>query len=190
MPRPLAFDPAEALDRATEVFWRQGFEATSLDDLTKAMGINRPSLYNSFGDKQNLYMQSLAHYRERHGAAMAQSLSGAKTVRSGFRQMFEAMVQGDRACWGCLVVNAATELGQDSSNVQDFVSAAIENTEHLFAEAVRLGQERGEITADKDPEALAKRLYNGMLALRVRARSGASTEELQKNVELTLGLLE
>ena len=190
MPRPLAFNPSDALERATEVFWRQGFEATSLDDLTLAMGINRPSLYNTFGDKRSLYLQSLKHYRERHGAAMVRELSGAESVRAGFQRVFTAMAQAERACWGCLVVNAATELASELQEVRDFVNSAATENERAFAESIRSGQERGEVSAAKNPEALAKLLYNGMIAIRVRARGGAPEAELLENVELTLSLLD
>lgn len=189
MPRPLAFDPAEALERATDVFWKQGFEATSLDDLTAAMRINRPSLYNRFGDKHSLYMQALKHYAERHGRAVMQGLEQSKTVRAGFEQLFEAVTCTESACWGCLLVNAATERAQAHPDVQRFVNLAAEENERVFAEALRSGQRRGEINRSKDPEALAKLLYNGVLALRVRARSGASQEALRENAALILKLL-
>ena len=89
-----------------------------------------------------------------------------------------------------LVVNAATELAFEREEVRDFVAVAASENEKTFAEAVRCGQDRGEISQDKDPEKLAKLLYNGMLAIRVRARGGASEEGLQENVELTLSLLD
>jgi len=190
VPRPLAFNPDDALERAVELFWQHGFEATSLDDLTKAMGINRPSLYNTFGDKRTLYLQALQHYRNRHGAAMVQGLQTSDGVRVGLRRLFEAMVYTERACWGCLVVNATTELAHERKEVRDFVTQAASENEKTFAEAVRTGQERGEISQDKDPEKLAKLLYNGMLAIRVRARGGASEAELQENVDLTLSLID
>ena len=89
-----------------------------------------------------------------------------------------------------LVVNAATELGEQHEDIRDFACRAAQQNEHIFADVIRTGQERGELSKYKSPESLAKLLYNGMIAIRVRARSGASQEELQENVELTLGLLE
>ena len=190
MPRPLAFDPEQALQRATEVFWRQGYEATSLDDLTEAMGINRPSLYNSFGDKRSLYKQALLHYFERNSAAVKLELERSKDVRSSLRRVFGAMVSAKDARWGCLVVNAVTELGEAYEDIREFACKSARENEQMFASAVRLGQERGEIDKEKNAEVLGKLLYNGMVALRVRARGGASRKELQENVDITLALLD
>lgn len=190
MPRPLAFDPAEALEQATRVFWRQGYEATSLGDLTEAMGINRPSLYNHFGDKRALYMQALLTYFERNSKATRLELETSQDVRLTLRRIFESMVSDKNARWGCLVVNAATELGEEHQDIRDFACQSAQENEQMFAQVIRLGQERGEISQDKNAEALGKLLYNGMVAIRVRARSGASDEVLQENVELTLALLD
>lgn len=190
MPRPLAFDPTEALAKATNVFWRQGYEATSLDDLTKAMGINRPSLYNTFGDKCSLYLAALRNYRERNGGLLEEMLERAESVRASLRSVFTLMATTEAAERGCMVVNAAIELAPVLPEVQQLVGEAARVNERVFAEAIRRGQTSGEIDGDKDPEALAKLLYNGMVALRVRARGGAGEEELLENAELTLSLLD
>ena len=193
MARPLEFDRNEVLEEAMTVFWRQGFEATTVDDLTGAMKIKRQSLYNAFGDKHSLYMEALRHYRTLRGESMLACLTGDGHVKEGFGRLFRSIVNeavADPECKGCMVVNAMTELAAVDPEVGRVVEAAEAENEAVFAEAIRRAQARGEIDTAKDPQALAAFLYNAVIGLRVRARKQPNKISLENVVEVTLAALD
>jgi len=112
MPRPRTFDREDVLDRALETFWCQGYEATSMQDLVDAMGINRASLYNAFGSKHELFMEVLKHYEMQRLRRVIDTLRQASSAKEAIRDVFERAA--DEACTsdqrGCLLTNTATEM--------------------------------------------------------------------------------
>ena len=110
--RPRAYDPATALAQATAVFWDQGYAETSLDDLSRAMGMNRPSLYGAFGDKKSLYLAALAQYREAGRALIEQALGRTETLRAALQRFYAAAIDlyltGEEGARGCLLIGTAT----------------------------------------------------------------------------------
>src|ERR671916_2831660 len=113
MARHKEFDRDEALQRAMEVFWSRGYEAASVGELVKHMGINRQSLYDTFGDKHSLYLQALDRYREVEGQKMYGVLERPGSVKRALRELFEGVVEnalGESGRRGCLVGNAMSEL--------------------------------------------------------------------------------
>src|ERR1700749_792118 len=113
MARHKEFARDEALHRAMEVFWSRGYEAASVGDLVKHMGINRQSLYDTFGDKHSLYLQALDRYREVEGGKLFELLESSGSVRGALRRLFEGVVEcslggGERR--GCFVGNAMSEM--------------------------------------------------------------------------------
>lgn len=191
MARPRQFDRTEALDKAVLVFWQKGYEATFLDDLTKAMGINRPSLYNAFGDKHALYMEALARYRDLHGAKMRVALESAPSVKEGFRRIFRDLIteSTEGCCRGCMIVNSTVELCLISKPVAAFVRETDGASKRAFAAALERAQQGGDITPDKDPEALATYLYSAIQGLQVRAKAGDDPKALEAIAELALSVL-
>ena len=91
--RPRAYDPEEALDKAVEVFWAHGYAGTSLDDLSAAMGMGRPSIYNAFGDKEALFMKALGRYRDTVGSTPLAAMAGVDSVEEAFNAFFEGVVE-------------------------------------------------------------------------------------------------
>ena len=193
MGRPPTFERDDVLDKAMHVFWAQGYEATSVDDLVKATGLVRQSLYNTFGNKHDFYLQALAHYQEFLGARMLGALKHAPSVKEGFRRLFELVIEdavSDTTRRGCMMVNAATELASRDPAVCKLTAEAEAAKERFFAELIRNAQARGEVGGSKDPEALAKFLYNTVLGLRVRATRRPTRAELEPIVETALSLLD
>ena len=193
MPRPQTFERNDVLEKAMHVFWSQGYEATSIEDLAQATGLARQSMYNTFGGKHAFFLETLALYQELQGQKMLGVLTRSRSVKEGFRRLFETIVDeavSETGCRGCMMVNTVTELAAHDAEVKRFADAAEATKEVVFADAVRRGQERGEISPAKDPEVLAKFLYNAVLGLRVRATRTPEREGLDAIVEMTLGVLE
>ena len=193
IPRPQTFEREVVLEQAMNVFWRQGFEATSVDDLIRATGLARQSMYNSFGDKRTFFLATLQRYLEVQGEKMLGVLSTAPTVKEGFQRLFEKLVEdavSDSAYFGCMSVNTATELAPHDAEIRQLLNQAEADKEAVFADAIRRAQVSGEVSADKDPVKLARFLYNTVLGLRVRARRGPDRETLQDIVETALKVLE
>src|SRR3954471_13792358 len=114
--RPRTFDMEKALDQALKVFWRKGFEGTSLPDLTAAMGINRPSLYAAFGNKQSLFRKAVERYEERSAGQVRQALEGPDVrvaVKAVLRRNIEAITDS-RSPRGCFMVQGALACGDDA----------------------------------------------------------------------------
>ena len=193
MARPQMFDEQVVLDKAVQVFWRQGFEATSVDDLLEETGLARQSMYNTFGNKHAFYLAALKHYQDVLGARMLSTLKGAPNLKEAFRRLFEQVV-GDAISEtkgpGCMMVNAATELASRDVAVAALTLEAERDKERIFAELIRQAQVRGEVAGTKDPEMLAKFFYNTVLGLRVRATRKPNREELEPIVTATLSLLD
>lgn len=192
MARPREFDRSEALDKAMLVFWQKGYEATFLDDLTKAMGINRPSLYNAFGDKHTLFMEALARYRELYSGKMLGALERAPSVKAGFKQIFNDLIaeSTERCCRGCMIVNSTVEAWAIDEPIAAFVSETDAASKRAFATALRDAQWKGELSADKDPEALATYLYSAIQGLQVRAKAGDDRKALESIADLALSVLD
>src|SRR3984893_15939871 len=113
MARQKEFDREEALHKAMEVFWSRGYQAASIQDLVKHMGINRQSLYDTFGDKHALYLQALDRYHEVHGRKVSELLERPGSVKKALRQLFEGIVEGslcEQERRGCFMGNAMSEL--------------------------------------------------------------------------------
>ena len=193
MARPRTFERDDVLDKAMQVFWAQGYEATSVDDLVRATGLVRQSIYNTFGNKHDFYLEALEHYQAFLGARMLGALKQAPSVKEGFRRLFEQIIDdavSDTTRRGCMMVNAATERASHDAEVCKLTSEAERDKERIFAGLIRGAQVRGEVDATRDPDALAKFLYNTVLGLRVRATRKPSRAELEPVVEASLSLLD
>src|ERR1700735_5834302 len=136
MARPKEFDPERALTKAMNLFWRLGYENTSMEALMKAMGIARQSLYDTFGDKRSLYLKALAHYREETNASMRRLFSSAPTVKDAFAQLLYGLSAESRAqhARGCLLLSANMERAAGDSVISDFLRRNQTEVELIFRE--------------------------------------------------------
>lgn len=131
--RPRAFDQGQALDAAVEVFWNKGFDGASLDDLTRAMGINRPSLYGAFGDKRRLFARALARYGEGIGSRAVEAFAAEAEIRAAVRTFFEVSLahqarDGDLAP-GCMIASCAPVVSETLPEVRETLAEALRGTE-------------------------------------------------------------
>jgi TetR/AcrR family transcriptional repressor of nem operon len=174
MPWEKNFDTDEALTRAMHAFWARGYEATSISDLVACMGINRGSLYATFGDKRSLFIQALRHYRAVHlhdwVAALSRAHGPRDTIIAAFDQAIATVVEGGSRD-GCLLVNTALELSPHDEEVSEFVSACLIEMEAFFRNTIEHGQAAGEIPARVAPVVMARSLLSLFVAIRVFSRS-------------------
>jgi TetR/AcrR family transcriptional regulator, transcriptional repressor for nem operon len=197
MARTKAFDQSAVLDKAMRVFWAKGYEATSLQDLVDGMGINRQSLYDTYGDKHALYLAALDRYAKTVGPVAIQPLIGIEhkpgAVRAAIRQALQNVVDEelcDGQGKGCLIANAALESANRDDDVKQRVAAAAAGTERVFRAALDLGQARGEFAASLDTLAGARFLANTVSGLRVMSKTSGSRQALQDVLAMALKILD
>jgi TetR/AcrR family transcriptional repressor of nem operon len=189
VPRPREFDEDDVVARATDLFWRRGYHATSVRDLGEALGLSASSLYRTFGDKHALFLRALDHYRATDSAEARDNLQRPGPVREVLRDWLIRMVDlpdEGAAARGCFVVNTATELGADDPAVDERTQAAFGVTRETLQEVLRRGRRDGELRADLDVTAAAEALFTLVLGLRVRARAGHGRAELDDVIDTTI----
>jgi TetR/AcrR family transcriptional regulator, transcriptional repressor for nem operon len=190
MGRSKEFEESVVLQKAMELFWKQGYEKTSLSDLVEHMGIHRRSLYDTFGDKHTLFLKAIDCFGEFVKARLNFEISRAETAKQAIQYIFDFMIEesGDRAL-GCLFVNSATELAPRDKEVEEKTKAAFVQLEHFLADLIRKGQQAGEFRRDYDAEILAEDLQNTLLGIRVLVRTSAGKEKLQRIADFSLAIL-
>jgi AcrR family transcriptional regulator len=181
--RPRAFDPETALARARDVFWDAGYAASSLDELSAAMEMNRPSIYAAFGDKEALYLKALADYRDAGAAGMRVALDPQRPLAEGLREVYASALSvycGEPdAPRGCLLIGTAAVESVRNPRVRAVMTASLDLFNAILEERFRMARKAGEIDAAADPAMLAKLAASIMYALAVRARAGESRAALQ-----------
>jgi AcrR family transcriptional regulator len=180
--RPRAYDPGAALDSAAELFWTQGFSATSLDQLGDAMGMGRPSIYHAFGDKENLFLQALERFRDTTGSTPLEAMEAADSVSDGLAGFFREIVAyttADRTHPGCLLGSVAP--ASDLPSVRGFLTANLKEIERQIARRLSAAVREGELPSDYAASQGARRAVDAMLSLGARARLGAPRAELLKD---------
>ncbi|WP_346352979.1 TetR/AcrR family transcriptional regulator [Azotosporobacter soli] len=190
MGRSREFEESIVLEKAMELFWRQGYEKTSLSDLVAHMGIHRRSLYDTFGDKHSLFLKAIDFFGAQIKEKLTADVSRCATAEEAIRCIFEYMIEGraDRP-WGCLFVNAATEMAPHDEAVAEKTQAAFHQLEQLLAALIRRGQQAAEFTATYDAQVLAEHLHTTLLGIRVMVRNAADKEKLRRIAECSLAIL-
>jgi AcrR family transcriptional regulator len=188
MGRPRAFHEDEALDAAMRVFWEKGYEGSSLDDLTAAMGINRSSLYSSFGDKEQLFKRAIAHYAEGPVSYVGESLR-QRTARA----VIEALLEGTLALLtdpthppGCLSIQGGLACGSGAESVRQSLVDWRKNGEAAIEKRLKQARKEGDLPEDIDPRDLARYVCIVMTGLAVQAANGATKSEMTRAVDLAL----
>lgn len=190
MGRSKEFEEDTVLQKAMEVFWKQGYEKTSMSDLVEHMGIHRKSIYDTFGDKHALYLRVIDHYGEFSTAKFMSEILKAKTSYQAIRNIFDYVIEGnDDKHYGCLFVNAATEFGPWDQDVLEKTENAFRDAENVISEIIKKGQENGEFSEKYNNELLAEILHNALIGLRVLVKTSESKEKMHKIADFYLDLL-
>lgn len=183
--RPRAFDIDMALENAMQVFWRKGYEGTSLSDLTDAMGINPPSLYAAFGSKEALFRKAMDRYENGPANYTPRALL-APTAREVAQQLLAGAVAlhgSARNPKGCLGVQGALACGDSAGAVQHDLSARRIAAEQLVRKRLQHAKAEGDLPADSDPAELARYLRAVICGMAVQSADGATRKELQKTAD-------
>jgi len=190
MARSKEFDESEVLLKAMRLFWEQGYEKTSLQDLVEHMGVHRRSLYDTFGDKHTLYLKTMEKYARITNAAIKTEVQRGRTALESIRLIFDYLIEtnGDQPI-GCFFVNSATELAYRDPEVSKLTSELFGNEEQLLTELIQQGQQAGDISPGLDPRLLASSLHATMLGIRVMRRTSTDKQKLHQIAEVSMEML-
>lgn len=181
--RPRSYDPKAALGQAIETFWKAGYSGTSLDDLSAATGMNRPSLYAAFGDKHALYLKALHQYWELGFATMRETLSAGQPVAEALMRVYRGAMaiyfSGEGRARGCFAIGTATTEAVEDAAIRNALSQGLRTLDDAFETCLRAAQERGELRSDADPTALAILASATLHTIAIRARAGFPRSELE-----------
>lgn len=194
MPRPKEFNPDEALEKAMQVFWHKGYEASSMEDLLTAMNLNRGSLYATFGDKRELFLKAMDLYCTSGGIGSRLSiLNQPGPAIPLIRQFVGAMLEfalSDPQRRGCLIANTAMELAPHQNDIAKKVSVRLQTLEEAFFKLLTRAKQERKLTKAKDPRALARVLVTMMQGTIVMIKAGTPADVVRQTAETALSILD
>ena len=181
--RPRAYQPEVALGKALDLFRKDGFAATSLDDLSAATGMNRPSLYGAFGDKRELYIKSYQRYRNDARAAMRDIFRQEMPIRKRLERIYavalDIYLSGEAGPRGCFMVMTAASEAVADPEIRAMVLEGFSELDKAFASCFRLAREKGELPVSADPAVLAQLASATIHTIAIRARARVPRKQLE-----------
>ena len=186
--RPRAFDRDQALELALDVFWRKGYEGASLSDLTEAMGINPPSLYAAFGNKEALFCTALDRYMERHEEVLREVLARPKArdaIAALLNRSAESLTDKSTPP-GCLLVHGIAGAGDHAKCIRDELCKRRAANEKMIRKRLKRAKAEGDLPTDADPAALSRYIATVSEGMAVQAAGGATRAELRRIVETAM----
>jgi AcrR family transcriptional regulator len=188
MGRPREFDADDALQAALELFWRKGYEGTSITDLTDGMGITKPSLYGAFGNKEDLFRMALERYDQNYMAFFWKALE-QPNARAVARDILYGCANAQtEECnpSGCLGINAAMACSEAAAAIQQIIFERRRRGHQALTERLERAKAEGDLPADSDPADLARYLLTISQGTAVQASSGASREEVHRLIDIAM----
>ncbi|MHA6481692.1 TetR/AcrR family transcriptional regulator [Paenibacillus sp. strain BS8-2] len=190
MARSKEFEENVVLDKAMRLFWEQGYEKTSMTDLVEHMGIHRRSLYDTFGDKRQLFLKALDRFVHTNNVSLAAGVKRSKTATEALQFIFNSIINGEEdSPPGCLMVNSAVELAVRDTDVDTKTTETFVASEQLLKEIIVWGQRDGEFTSDYDAEELAEYVHIVWVGIRVMARTSVAKEKLFRTAQVSINVL-
>jgi len=193
MSRPKTFNPDDVLDKAMQVFWHKGYEATSMEDLLKAMDLNRGSLYDTFGDKRQLFLNVMDRYCTTFVRPKLSLLDQPGPALPTLHRFINGMIDGglaDPQRRGCFISNTVMELSPHEKEIACTLRQALKMAEDAFFKVLARAKEQGELKQEKDPRALARFLTTMMQGIVVMIKAGTSAEVVKQTAETGLSILD
>ncbi len=185
MARTKEFNEDQALDKAIEIFWHKGYNGTSAQDLVNHLGLSRSSLYDTFGDKQKLFVKSLQRYQQQNQDILKELLENAENIKTALIEIFkQAVVESlqDRITKGCFMVNSSVELAMHDPEIAKIVHNNQKTVEDIFCQAIKKGQELGQISDKQEARSLARFIFNNYSGIRVLARAGERDKQVYDDI--------
>lgn len=192
MARTKLFDEALILDKAMNLFWEKGYNATSAQDLVDGLNISRSSLYDTFGDKHSLFVKALKRYRQERIDPVLNGLDSAGDVEQYIRDVFVAVKDealNDACSKGCFMVNSAVEMAPVDPEIASIVHAIMIDTESAVAKAIEKGQKQGLFTTSHSAQSLARFIFNAINGLRVTVKFDTDKRMFDDIVDVSLAAL-
>jgi len=191
MGRPKGFSETDALEKALELFWQHGYQGVGLTELLDGMGIARQSLYDTFGNKRQLFIKTIEHYRDTRLvealALLERPGSPTQNVRDVVR-FFERLALDKRAR-GCLVANSLVEIGPHDPEIRELLAHTLGLLEKSILKALRQAQRLGELPAERSPRAIARALTNALVGMAVTGKLALSRSAVEDIYAGTLAML-
>ncbi|MEV5492917.1 TetR/AcrR family transcriptional regulator [Streptomyces bobili] len=192
MGRPKQFDPHVVVEQAMQLFWSQGFNATTPQQLVDNLGVGKGSLYNTFGGKRELFNLTLRRYVDSQATALAELLDRPEPVKERLRQALRILAEmdlGDPGRRGCMAVNATAEFGRTDESVAALLQGMLDHTESTFQILIEEGQSAGQITTERDALPLASLLVTSLLGLRLMVRVEKDPDRLMRAIDAAIDIL-
>jgi TetR/AcrR family transcriptional regulator, transcriptional repressor for nem operon len=193
MPRPKEFNPDDAIEKAMQVFWHKGYEATSMEDLLSAMNLNRGSLYDTFGDKRQLFLKVVDRYCTTFVGSKFSLLDQPGPALPTLRRFIHGMIEGalaDPQRRGCLIANTIMELSPHEEEIAGTLRQALKMAEDTFFKVLARAKQQGELKYEKDPRVLARFLTTMMQGTIVMIKAGAPSGVVKQTAEAALSILD
>ena len=193
MSRPKEFNPDDAIEKAMQVFWHKGYEATSMEDLLIAMDLNRGSLYDTFGDKRQLFLKVMDRYCTTFVGPKFSLLDQPGPALPTLRRFIIGMIEGglaDPQRRGCFISNTVMELSPHEEEIAGTLRQALMMAEDAFFKVLARAKQQGELREDKDPRALARFLTTMMQGTIVMIKAGVSADLVKQTAETALSMLD
>ena len=176
-----------------QMFWRKGYESTSLQDLITVMGLSKSSFYQTFNSKHHLFEQSIHNYQNMLSDSLQSQLQQADSGRAFIESLFygvECELSGADARRGCLLMNTASEFSQTDPEIAALVSDSLEHISRIFEQAIEQAQSENKISANKNPKDLASYLLSNMSGLKNMVKAGADKKTIRSIVDIVLSALD
>lgn len=193
MPRTKQFNEKEVLKKAMELFWEKGFHATSMQNLVSCLGINRASLYDTFGGKEELFNRAFAEYRSSTQEMLKKLFENEESVKKGLTKLFDKAIEEaktDTCRKGCFVVNTTTELIPGDEEIHQVLEQNKSDIENLFTSYIQKGIDEGQFHPSQDARSIGLMLYTLYSGLRVVAKVDTNPNKLRATVQTALTILD
>jgi TetR/AcrR family transcriptional repressor of nem operon len=192
MARTKDFDESEVLNKAMNIFWLKGYNATSMQDLIDGLGISRSSLYDTYQDKHTLYLKALQSYQCANSGNFTEIINGSLPAKETVKRLLLYVVDNllnDESKKGCFMVNAEVEVGLHDKEVSNMIQKNDQYVEDAFYAVIKKGQDSGEITNPQDARALARFIFNTIKGIQVTAKSICERSVFDDIINLTVSVL-
>ncbi len=191
--RPREFETEEALEAAMNLFWRKGYETSSLDELLQTMSLSKSSFYSTFGSKHELFQKCITHYRKMLEDRLLENLEQEKSGRQFIENLFFDLTKKEfrqKDLKGCLIMNSANEFAQKDLPVSTLVSKGVSNLVEILLKAIKQAQNEGNVSKNKNPRSLARYLLTNICGLQTMLKAGIKQTEAKEIIRETLKALD